>query len=66
MIKGSSEEILEAQYCANGDHEGWLVHCASKKLRAGRVMAVNTDEWQALIAESRSFRESLGGSDGRF
>ena len=50
MIKGSSEEILEAQYCANGDHQGWLVHCAHRKLRAGRVMAVTSDEFKAMVA----------------
>ena len=66
MIKGASEEILEAQYCSNGNCQDWLARCAKRKLRALRVMEVNTDEWQALIAESRSFRESLGGSDGSF
>ena len=66
MIKGASEEISEAQYCANGNYQGWLVQCARAKLRKNRVMAVTTSEWQALIAESKSFRESLGGSDGQF
>lgn len=65
MIKGASEEILEAQYCANGDYEGWLVHCASKKLRAGRVMAVTADEFQALIARNWGLLNK-GDSDGSF
>ncbi len=66
MIKGASEEISEAQYCAEGNHQGWLLACAKKKIRANRVMAVTPDEWKAYYAEIRSFRESLGGSDGSF
>ena len=65
MIKGASEEILEAQYCANGDYEGWLVHCGSKKMRALRVMAVTGDEFKALIAKNWGLLNK-GDSDGHF
>lgn len=65
MIKGASEEILEAQYCANGDYEGWLVHCASKKIAAGRVMAVTGDELKALVAKNWALLNK-GTSDGSF
>lgn len=65
MIKGASEEILEAQYCANGDHEGWLVYCGMKKLRSHRINQINTNEWQAIIAASNSLRNK-GVSDGSF
>ena len=65
MIKGASEEILEAQYCANGNHEEWLVHCASKKLAAGRVMSVTADELEALVAKNWSLLNK-GVSDGTF
>ena len=65
MIKGASEEILEAQYCANGDHQGWLVHCAHRKLRAGRVMAVTSDEFKAMVANNWALLNK-GDSDGKF
>jgi len=65
MIKGAAEEILEAQYCSNGNHEDWLVRCATKKLRALRVMAVTSDEFQALIAKNWGLI-NRGGSDGLF
>jgi len=66
VIRGASEEISEAQYCASGNHQDWLVKCAKKKIRDNRVMAVTEDEWIAYYAEIRSFRESLGGSDVGF
>lgn len=65
MIKGASEEILESQYCANGDHEDWLVHCAHRKLRAGRVMAVTGDEFKAMVAKNWALLNK-GESDGNF
>jgi len=65
MIKGASEEILEAQYCANGDYEGWLVETGMKKWRQRRLKQINTNEWQAIIAASNSLRNK-GESDGSF
>ena len=65
MIKGASEEILEAQYCANGNHEDWLVKTGMKKFRSGRVNQIDTNEWQAIIAASNSLRNK-GVSDGHF
>lgn len=65
MIKGASEEILEAQYCANGNHEDWLVKTGMKKFRSNRINEISTNEWQAMIAASNSLRDK-GDSDGSF
>lgn len=56
-ITTACESIKARAYCANGDFEGWLVHCAQEKLRTGRVWSVTTDEWQALISANNALRD---------
>ena len=65
MIKGASEEILEAQCCSSGNYQDWLVETGMKKWRQRRLKQINTNEWQAIIAASNSLRYK-GDSDGRF
>jgi len=61
MVKSAADEIIAKQYCANGGYQDWLTYCANQKFKRGRLNAITTNEWQALIAESKSFRESIKG-----
>jgi len=35
MVNSAADEIIAKQYCANGDYEGWLLHCAKQKIKRG-------------------------------
>ncbi len=65
MNESAADSIKEQQYCSQGDHQGWLVHCGMKKLRSHRINQISTNEWQAMIAASNSLRDK-GDSDGSF
>lgn len=64
LILNAEHEITAEQYCADGNHQDWLVKCAKKKLSKLRVMSVTTDEWQALVSEANSHRELSRGCHG--
>ena len=64
LILNAEHEITAEQYCAHGNHQDWLVQCANNNLSKLRVMAVTTDEWQALISESKNHRELSRGCHG--
>lgn len=65
-ITTGCESIKARQYCSQGDHQGWLVHCAQNMLTPERILSVTTDQWQALIAESNNRFRPEGVSDGSF
>lgn len=62
----AAAEIINKQYAANGDYQGWLVHNYDRKVKEGRAMDTTVEEARAKIEEIKQFRESLGGTNGSF